>query len=157
MNRYALMAVGACLALTVIGCTDDNGDKVSVMVTEYDGVVVSADVPGRITQTNTRLLSFTAENRSDSFATVWIAFAVDGRDPGCEIVNLEDWSDLVNRASAAERFPQTRLQPGQSSRGALNPLVSADCIGTSIDLVMVTSSAEPNGEFVSGRTSVEIG
>ena len=157
MIRCARVAVGAGLALTVVGCTDGDSDQVSVIVAEFDGVVVSADVPGRITQTDTRLLTFTAENRSNSFATVWVDFAVDGRDPGCEIVNVEDWSDLVDRADGAERFPQRRLQPGESSRGSLNTLVSADCIGTSIDVVMVTGSPDPNGDFVSGRTTVEIG
>lgn len=90
MIRCASVAVGAGLALTVVGCTDSDSDQAHVMVAEFDGVVVSADVPGRITQTDARLLTFTAENRSNSFATVWIAFAVDDLDPGCEIVNVDD-------------------------------------------------------------------
>ncbi len=157
VSRGTSVTVGVVLALAAAGCSDGGSDQTNVVVAEFDGVVVSADVPDRITQTDTRLLTFTAENRSNSFATVWIAFAVDGLDPGCEIVNVGNWSDLEDQADGSERFPQTRLQPGESSRGALNTLVSSDCIGTSIDVVMVTGSPDPNGEFVSDRTSVEIG
>ncbi|NNF54243.1 MAG: hypothetical protein HKN03_07355 [Acidimicrobiales bacterium] len=155
VRRCISVTVGGVLALAAIGCSDEDGNQTTVMVTEFNEVMVSADVPSRVTGTDTRLLTFTVENRSETFATVWIDFAVDGLDPGCEIENVSNWSDLEDRAGA-ERFPQTRLQPGQSSRGALNTLVSPDCIGTTIDVVMVTGSPDPNGEFLSERTSVEI-
>lgn len=157
VSRRIGITLGASWALAVVGCSTGGSDQAHVIVAEFDGVVVSAEVPGRITGTDSRLLSFTAENRSAALATVWIAFAVDGLGPGCEIANVENWSDLEDQASNADRFPTYRLQPGESSRGALNSLVNPDCIGTRVDVVMMTGSPDPNGEFVSARTTVEIG
>lgn len=147
------------MTLLFAGCGDAGADGNQSVVVEFEDVVVTGDVPSRVTEPDTRLVTFTAENLSTDQVQVWIEVAVDGIDLGCEIANVQNWSAVEAQANdpMSERFPLYRLRPGESIKAATSTVVSSDCLGGSLEVVIVVGSADPSGAFASSRGSVAIG
>ncbi len=147
------------IALLFAGCVNADEAVGQAMTIEFKGVVVTAEVPSRITNPDTGLVTFSVENPSTDQVQVWVEVAVDGLDPGCEIANAQNWSDVEAQANDAEsdRFPLYRLRPGETLKGASSTVVSPDCLGGSLEVVILVGSADPSGDYETGRLTVEVG